>query len=54
LAANTLFVVGKIAVYALAVSRLANLGNDLTYDYNRTPKPNFKEQQDGDSGSPDV
>lgn len=28
----------KLAVYALAVARLANLGNDLAYGWNRTPK----------------
>lgn len=28
----------KAVIYALAVARLANLGNDLCYDYARTPK----------------
>lgn len=29
----------RVLVYALAISRLANLGNDLTYNWCRTPRP---------------
>lgn len=30
----------RFAIYAFAVARLANLGNDLTYSFCRTPKHN--------------
>lgn len=33
-------------VYALAVARLANLGNDLTHRWCRTPRPNVIENPD--------
>lgn len=42
----------RIGIYAFAVARLANLGNDLFYDYCRTPKHNkllpFVEDVDAD------
>lgn len=36
----------KYAIWILAVTRLANLGNDLAYNYTRTPKIDLEENPD--------
>lgn len=39
--------IAKLFVYALAVARLANLGNDLTYKWCRTPRPETELPEHG-------
>jgi hypothetical protein len=42
-------------MYALAIARLANLGNDFTYHYSRTPKTTFKDPlNDRTAGTPET
>lgn len=44
--------VGEFAILVLAVSRLANLGNDLAHDWCRTPRHDTESDdvEDGDDG----
>lgn len=37
-ALRLLFVIARFVIVGLAITRLAQLGNDLSHDWNRTPK----------------
>lgn len=41
-----LFPFGKYLIHVLAVVRLANLGNDLAYNYTRTPRFEVEDESD--------